>query len=498
LNLASLVESHPGDRRALCDSKGWIDWDEVRRRASKVASGIGKLGVGAGDLVAIAWPTSTEFVVAYLGVLAAGAVAVPLNPASPPAELEREIALIDPAAIICDAASALTIAAIGTDGSDKSRLVISAGGEWEKLFDPAGDEFKAVDRAATDTAVLLFTSGTSSSPRVAVLTHGNLVSNLRQMLEVPGTLLGKDDIGLAAVPFFHVFGLNVVLGMTIATGAGLVCEERFDPAEALRLVVDRGVTVVAGAPPMYADWADLPDAETPKDGFSKVRLLVSGAAALSPELGERFSNRFGTPIWQGYGLTETSPAVSTSVGLAVPRPGSVGRPLPGVELRLVDESGEDALTDDPGEIWVRGPNVFAGYWRDEESTANAIDPDGWFHTGDVGVLDDEGELYVVDRLKDIIIVSGFNVIPAEVERVIRGIDGVKDVVVVGRANPRSGESVEAVVVPDTGSNVTSSDIVEACRAHLAHYKVPETVRFVDSLPHGLAGKALRRFVRDSA
>jgi long-chain acyl-CoA synthetase len=225
--------------------------------------------------------------------------------------------------------------------------------------------------------------------------------------------------------------------------------------------------------------------------------MVSGASALPPEVAEGFTSKFGQPIWEGYGLTEASPAVATTVGLPYPKPGSVGRPLPGLSVRLVDESNEDVLIDDPGEIWVKGPNVFKGYWRDAEATAQVLDSDGWLHTGDVGVLDDSGDLFIVDRLKDIIIVSGFNVIPAEVERVLQAVAGVKEAVVVGRPDPRTGESVEAVVVKETGADVTSEDIIKASRFHLAHYKVPSTVSFVNELPHGLAGKALRRVARET-
>jgi long-chain acyl-CoA synthetase len=503
LNLASLIDAHAADRRALCGPAGWSTWGEVRSAASSLAAGIAELGVSPGDRVAVAWPTSAEFVVAYLGVLAAGATAVPLNPQSPRAELERELDFVEPAAVVCGGPSADAIADICESRGDGPRMVAAGGGprepatDWHALMDrPSrpGVGVGAVERADTDPAVMLFTSGTAGTPRLAVLSHGNLVSNLRQMLDVPGTLLGGDDVGLAAVPFFHVFGLNVVLGLTLATGAGLVCEERFEPREALDLVDRRGVTVVAGAPPMFADWAGVtPDGSS---HFTHVRLVLSGAAALEPETGDRFTSRFGVPLWQGYGLTEASPAVATSVGLSAPRPGSVGRPLPGLSLKLVDESGEDVLYDDPGEIWVRGPNIFTGYWRDDGATKAVLDPQGWLHTGDVGVLDEAGELHVVDRLKDLIIVSGFNVIPSEVEQVIRGIEGVKETVVFGVPDPRTGESVEALVVPDDGVDIQASYVADRCAAHLAHYKVPKTVRFVGSLPHGVTGKALRRLARE--
>ncbi len=502
MNLASLIDAHPATRRALCGTEGWLNWGDVRKWTKSVAAGMSGLGVGKGDRVAVAWPTSMEFVVAYLGVLATGAVVVPLNPDSPLAEFERELDFVDPAVIICGGRCAETVSSLADGKSSFPKVVAPGPGatSWEQLLstrsgeDPEGG-IRAAERDFADPAVLIFTSGTAGSPRAALLSHGNLISNLRQMLGVPGMMLGKDDVSLAAVPLFHVFGLNVVMGLTLATGASLVCEERFEPEAALRLVEERGVTVVAGAPPMFADWSGLSDKY--RTGFAGVRLMLSGAAALPQEVEQEFTSKFGLPLRQGYGLTEASPGVATSVGIEAPSPGSVGRPLPGLSIRLVDESGEDALYDDPGEIWVRGPNVFSGYWHDETSTREVLDSEGWLHTGDVGVLDDAGELHVVDRLKDIIIVSGFNVIPAEVEQVVRGVDGVKEAVVVGRSDARTGESVEAVVVTEPGAGVTADQIIAFSGTRLAHYKVPATVRFVEGLPHGLTGKALRRVVRES-
>jgi long-chain acyl-CoA synthetase len=512
LNLASLIDPHPAASRALCGTEGWLTWGDVRKWTRSVASGLTNLGVGKGDRVAIAWPTSMEFVVAYLAVLATGAVVVPLNPDSPASEVERELNFVEPAVVICGGRCTETIAGLAASGGGSSfpKVVAASATEtgttspvesrsWDQLLasNAGGDSelgLEAAECASTDPAVLMFTSGTSGSPRAAVLSHGNLIANLRQMLAVPG-MLGKDDIGLAAVPLFHVFGLNVVMGLALATGAALVCEERFEPEASLRLVEDRGVTVVAGAPPMFADWAGLSDGR--RQGFASVRLLLSGAAPLAPEVEQHFTDKFGLLIRQGYGLTEASPGVATSVGIEAPSRGSVGRPLPGLSIRLVDDSGEDALSDDPGEIWVRGPNVFAGYLHDETSTRDVLDSEGWLRTGDVGVLDDAGELHVVDRLKDIIIVSGFNVIPAEVEQVVRGVEGVKEAVVVGRSDPRTGESVEAVVVTEPGAKVTEQQIIEFSGTHLAHYKIPAAVRFVETLPHGLTGKALRRVVRET-
>jgi len=493
LNLASLADVHPAGRPALYGPDGWLDWRQVRSRADALAASLMDLGVRPADRVALVWPTSVAFVVGYLGALRAGAVVAPLNPQSPPAELERELAFIDPVAILCDE----------DRGTAPASVVLEPGGtvagHAAAIDDRQGDGAVperagsgAVERAASDPAVLIFTSGTSGAPRAALLTHGNLIANLKQMLAVPvqGNLMGEGDVSLGAVPFFHIFGLNVVVGLTIATGAALVCEERFEPTEALHLVEERGVTVIAGAPPMFADWSELPARH--RDSFSKVRLLLCGAAALDPDVSRRFTSRFGLQVWEGYGLTEASPAVSTSLGSAVCRPGSVGHPLPGVELRLVETSGEEALSGDPGEIWVRGPNVFGGYWRDPSSTSEVLDEQGWLHTGDMGVSDDEGELHIVDRLKDIIIVSGFNVVPAEVEHVVHAMAGVKDVAVSGRGDARSGEAVVAVVVPEGGAQLTESEVIAWCRAHLATYKVPTAVSFAESIPRGLVGKPIRQ------
>jgi long-chain acyl-CoA synthetase len=510
VNLASLVDAHPAEARALHDNAGWHTWGDVRRRARAIRDGLERLGVRPGDRVAIAWPTSVDFVVAYLGALAAGAVTVPLNPNSPAAEFERELAVVQPALVLAGGGAVDAAVAAATPTT-----VIVAGGTpsspttWEQLSEPADvgapSVLEAVARDDADAAVLLFTSGTAGSPKAAVLSHGNLVANLHQMLALPGEIFRPDDVALAAVPLFHIFGLNVALGLALITGGAVVLEERFDPEESLRLARELGVTTLAGVPAMFDAWVKAAlgsrapaDAGTPRVLLAAVRHAVSGAAALGPEVARRFEECFGVPVWQGYGLTEASPAVATSLGTGRNRPGSVGRPLPGVEIRLVDHEGDDVLQGDPGEIWVRGPNVFAGYWRDAEATAAVRRPDGWLRPGDIGVIGDEGDLFVVDRQKDLVIVSGFNVYPAEVEKVVADMEGVAEAVVVGRPDPTSGEAVEVVVVPVPGAALSEDDVRAYCLARLARYKCPTSVRFVSELPRGLVGKALRRALRSDA
>lgn len=501
MNLAALVAEHPASTRALHYGGDWIDWGTVRRRAAAGAAALQERGVAPGDRVALVLPTSPDFVAGYLAVLAAGAVAVPLNPGSPPAELESELRAVEAGTVL--AAAGLAVPDVRPSGGAGAGVVTAEGPEgWSSWWADTGDgapAYAPVELDGSDLAVLLFTSGTAGRPRAAMLSHGSLVANLHQMLAVPGEMVRSDDVVSGAVPLFHVFGLNVVLGLTLVTGAALVLEERFDAAASLARIEELGVTLVFGVPAMFDAWAEVAAAAAPPvsgGGWGRLRRAVSGASALAPSVAAAFERALGVAVWQGYGLTEAGPAVATSVGSTSDAPGSVGRPLPGVSVRLVDDDGDDVLDGDPGEIWVRGANVFAGYWHDAEATDAALTPDGWLRTGDVGVLGPGGDLSVVDRAKDLVIVSGFNVFPAEVEQCIAALPGVAEVVVVGRPDARSGEAVEAVVVAAaSGADLGAEQVSSWCRSHLAGYKCPTSVRFVDELPHGLSGKALRRAVR---
>ncbi|MCL4414929.1 MAG: AMP-binding protein [Actinobacteria bacterium] len=494
VNLASLVDTHPSGQRAFHDGSRWWTWGEVRGCAQAIAASVRDSGIAPGDRVALALPTSPAFAAAYLGVLGVGAVAVPLDVSSPAAERDRNIATAEVALVIDDESSFLGEALAGA---------------------PVLQALGALERSADDTAVMLFTSGTGGLPKPAMLTHGSLLANLRQMLAIPGGVVSPGDVALGAIPMSHVFGLNVVLGMTLAAGVPLVCTERFDARGSLALVREHGVTVVTGAPGMFAAWVDLPDRAG--DELRGLRLALCGSAPLPPELSREFEERFGVALDQGYGLTEASAAVTSTLGrdlvsgealtpMQARRRASVGRPLPGIELRLVDtrlvngasdEDAADAIAGDPGEIWVRGPNVFAGYWRDDAATAEVLTADGWLRTGDVGVLDDAGDLFVVDRLKDLIVVSGFNVYPEEVEKVLESAPGVSEAVVIGSPHPLSGEAVEAVVVARSGASVTEAAVMEHCARHLATYKCPVSIRVADAIPKGPTGKVLRRQLRRS-
>lgn len=459
---------------------------ELADRSARLAARLVGAGITPGDRVALAAANAEPFVVAYLATLRAGAIAVPLNPASPPAELGREMQTTGPKAVLCDSEA---VSGVGSAGVEA--IVVSAGGHGLDDIEPIA---ATVDRADDDVAVLLFTSGTAGPPKAAMLTHGNLAANIGQVQAHPGLAIRPDDIGLGALPFFHVFGLSGALGLTLASGGSLVPIAHFDAAATLEVIGREHVTIVAGVPTMYAQWLAVPDA--PADSFASVRLAVSGAAPLPAEVAQGMSERFGVSVYEGYGLTEASPIVTTSALLGGrPTPGSIGPPLPGVDVRLVDADGADVLPGDPGELWCRGPNVFPGYWDDPEATARVLTPDGWLRTGDMAVAGDRGELSLVDRAKDLIIVSGFNVFPAEVEAVLRAHPDVVEAAVVGEPSDRTGEAIVAYVVAEPGRHPSPETLQEFAARALARYKCPTRIGLVDELPRTLIGKVLRRKLR---
>jgi long-chain acyl-CoA synthetase len=486
MNLATVIEGHDADHPALVSRGRVTTYGTLRDQLAQMRGSLAARGIGAGDRVAVVAANNWYFVTAYLAVLGAGAVAVPLNPQSPPAEVERELQVVG-----------ARLALVGPTGRRAMDAVDTASlpgylGPVPVADLLGGERAPVVERGPDDHAVLLFTSGTAGAPRPAILTHGNLLANIEQILANPRRPTGADEVVLCVLPLFHVFGLNAVLGLALHVGGTVVLVERFDPHTTLAAVGEHGVTVVSAVPTMWSDWAGLRD--VPPDAFATVRLAVSGAAPLEPAVRQTLRERFGVDLTEGYGLTEASPAVTSGLGHDAPDC-SIGVPLPGVAVRLVEASGEDALVGDPGEIWVKGPNVFPGYWQDAEATQAALTEDGWLRTGDVAVVDDDGFLSLVDRVKDVIIVSGFNVFPAEVEEVLARHPAVTTAAVVGVPHPHSGEAVRALVVVEPDAHVDADELIDFAGRHLSRYKCPSTVTFVDELPHTVTGKVLRRALR---
>ncbi|MDQ3958170.1 MAG: long-chain fatty acid--CoA ligase [Actinomycetota bacterium] len=487
MNVADLLRRSAesfGEKRALVTGSGAsLSFADLDARADAAAGGLQALGAGAGERVALAMHNVPEFVWSYFGILRAGAIAVPLNPSLTEIEIGR--VLEDSGARVV--LGAPPVAAVAARAGEPLGIEVVSVRDWAPNR-PAGG---SVDRSPDDVAVLAYTSGTTGDPKGAMLTHGNLLANLDQQMSIDARV-EPSDVLLLSLPLSHIFGLNVTLGLLAKTGASGVLTERFEPVECLRLIQEHGVTVLFGAPTMYAALVDAPGAD--EYDLSSVRLAISGAAPLAPEVLDRFKALFGVDIYEGYGLTETSPTLTSNRMAAAPRPGSIGKPLPGVQIRLVDDAGEDVELGDPGEILVRGPNVFKGYWNKPEETAAAF-VDGWFRTGDVAVEDEDGYLCIVDRKRDLVIVSGFNVFPSEVEQALVANPQVAEAAVIGVPHSYTGEAVKAFVVLEPGAATTEDELIAEVQTRLARFKCPRSIEIVDELPHLLTGKVLRRALR---
>ncbi len=495
--MAGIIEAHPDEAIALVAGERTLTYGELRHDVARLQSGLVGLGLDVGDRVAVVAGNGVEFVLGWLAAARGGFVGVPLNPGSPVPELARELAAVGARAVLCGPGAAAVVgdldraAVPALEHVIVSEAPVPAGGSLlADLMDR--DPVDVVEREGGDLAVLMFTSGTAGSPRAAMLSHGNLMANLEQVQSSESRRRGPDDVALAILPLFHIFGLNVVLDGSLIAGSSVVLVDHFDPDEALRLVADHAVTDLTGPPTMWAALAAA--ASAGPAAVASVERAASGAAALTPETRRAVRENLGIALAEGYGLTETAPVVASGVGTDAPD-GSVGRPIPGVEVRIVDADGEDTFIGDSGEILVRGDNVFGGYWNDPEATRAVLTDDGWLHTGDIGFADEAGYLFLSDRAKDLVIVSGFNVFPAEVEEVLCEHPGVREAAVVGVPNPRTGEAVKAFVVLEDGVEVTPEDLREHTHGHLARYKCPAEIELVDELPHGPGGKLLRRSLR---
>ncbi len=341
--------------------------------------------------------------------------------------------------------------------------------------------------SGSDPALLIFTSGTAGTPKPAILTHDNLVSSLQSVLSLPIDLIAEPQCYLAVIPLFHVFGVHMVIHLALISGGSVILDEYGNAQHMLDLIRTHRPTVVAGPPAL---WQRMTAQGGQAVDFSSVKLAVSGAAALPPKLAVQVDDQLGLVLHDGYGLTESSAVAASTLGVVDPPLGSVGLLMPGVEARIVDTDGGECLTGDPGELWLRGPMISPGYWGDEGRHESRSD-DGWLRTGDVAVVDDHGYLAIVGRGKDLIIVSGFNVYPAEVEAALLTHPGIAQVGVVGEPLDATGEAVVAFVVPEAGVTLDDSELWAHCGERLARYKIPHRFVIAEQLPLGPTGK-LRR------
>jgi long-chain acyl-CoA synthetase len=484
-------------RIALLWQNQSMTWGELDRRIDEVARRLRALDLppdsGQPARVAIALTNTPEFAASLFGALRAGLVAVPVNPGYTVREL-RHILTDSGAAVLIGTRDVL--AAVDVEVSHRYTAVPGAPGEPVQST-----------RGGEDLAVLLYTSGTEGNPKGAMLSHRALLANHAQLAEIEPPPLGRDDVLLLALPLFHAYGLNAGIGALAYHGATGVLMERFDPAEALRLIRAHQVTSVIGVPPMFVAWSLLPELG---EAFASVRLAICGAAPLDPAAAARFRSATGRPVFEGYGLTETAPVLTSTLVAPVPKTNSIGRPIPGVSVKLVNAGGDEidlALFDgapddfdddapgspgtDPGEIVARGPNLFSGYWPDGRDGPSV---EGWWPTGDVAYADADGDLFLVDRLRELILVSGFNVYPYEVEQVLQAHPAVMEAAVLGVPHPYTGQTVKAFVV--TQSPVSTEELLGYCERNLARFKCPTAIQFVPALPHSATGKVRKAALRD--
>lgn len=500
-NLADLVRLsalREPEGRALVDGARTVSWRELDSAATFVASGLIRQGLGPGDRVALVIGNSAAFAATYFGVLRAGMVAVPLNTTYTAAELTGLLTSCTPALVVAEHRTAYAVrdALRELGGSQDVPVAVVGDTSYEHLvgLGTRSDAPAPPDPSRFDpetVGVLLFTAGTSGQPKGAMLTHRALLANLGQLLRMDPPPMRADDVTLVVLPLFHVYALNAILGLAAAVGACCVLADTFDPVTTLELVADTGVTNVPGTPPMYVALSQLPDLESRVAG---VRMFVSGAAPLAPNLLEQLERRLGQAVWEGYGITEAAPVVATTLVTGRAKPGSVGQPVPGMELELRDDDGQPADEGDPGEIVLRGPNLFSGYWPDG---ADGPDADGWWHTGDVAYADDDGDLHLVDRRRDLVLVSGFNVYPFEVETVLAGHPDVAEAAVIGVPDEQTGSAVKAFVVPLGGAELDVAELQAHAARRLARFKCPREIVVVSSLPHSASGKVVRARLRDA-
>jgi long-chain acyl-CoA synthetase len=498
-DLVTRMATRTPRRLAFVDSARRVSWVELDEAIDAYAEGLRDIGLQPGDRLALQLPNSVTFVEVYLGALRAGLSVVPINPAYTVTELRAVLA--DCTARILVTASAAAVEAAESLQQELPELnqVITAvtGGSAEPdgprpltelKADTGGDIPTNGTVDPEDIAVILYTSGTSAAPKGAMLSHRALLANIEQVTSIQPPLSTSHDVVLLPVPLCHIYGLNAGLGMVLAHGSTAVLVEKFETASSLGLISEEGVSVLLGAPAMFAAWASAPDFAA---RVGRVRFALSGSAPLLPELVARYA-KAGVPLHEGYGLTEASPVVTLNAVMAdgasrvgETKPGSVGVAIPGVEIGLRDANGDPVAEDDPGQVAVRGKNLFSGYWPDGR---NGPDEDGWFVTGDLGYLDGDGDLVLVGRESEMVLVNGFNVFPSEIETVLGGLDGVADVAVLGAPDETTGEAVLAFVVAEPGRVLIADELLAGAASSLARFKLPTRIEIVDELPHTITGK----------
>lgn len=482
MNISEYYKRHAdNDRYTALNYKGQkTSYAELEHCVEQYARYLVHLGLAPGERAAVALPNCPEFIYVYLGVARAGGTVVPLNLLQAPQELLY---------IVGDSGAKLLItnAAIGRQISRLPNLPVSLvildEERRREIMSAPPVRFPTV--SDEDVCTFLYTSGTTGSPKAAMLTHANLLGDVICMDNVSD--FGREDNFLAVLPMFHSFGWTVCVLLPLYLGCTITILDAFRPKEMLQTLAEEGITVFCGVPSMFTVLLRMRQQAT----FPSLKFAISGGDSISREIMEAFEQTFNFPIIEGYGLSEASPVVCLNPLYGVRKIRSIGIPLPGVEVRVVDEADRDLPVGEVGELLVRGPNVMKGYYNREEETREAL-RDGWLHTGDLAYLDEDGYVFIAGRKKELIITAGFNVYPREVEEALAAHPAVAEAAVIGVPHPLKGESVKAYVVPEEGQSLDKQELQRFLRDQLTNYKIPEEFVFTTDLPRGVGGKILKR------
>ncbi len=487
-NLATLLTDTAerfGDHTALKLDDAEVTYELLDEGSARVAGLLAQKGFEPGDRVGIMLPNVPYFALTYYGVLRAGGVVVPMNVLLKGREVE--FYLSDPEAKLLFGWHDFAEAAEKGAEAVGAEAILVKPGEFEELvgdIEPARELAEVED---DDTAVILYTSGTTGKPKGAELTHANLYRNADVATTLAQT--SEEDVVLGALPLFHSFGQTCGLNATIRQGGLLTLIPRFDPAHALEIIQRDKVTIFQGVPTMFGGMLNSDRRE--EFDVSSLRVCMSGGAAMPGEVMRGFEEAFGCKVLEGYGLSETSPVASFNHPDKERKVGSIGTPIEGVEMKVVDDDGNDVEQGEVGEIVIKGHNIMKGYWKREEATKESI-KDGWFATGDMGKIDEDGYFFIVDRKKELIIRGGYNVYPREIEEVLYEHPAIEEAAVVGVPDDNMGEEVGAAVVLKKGEDLSEDELRDYVKEQVASYKYPRKIWFADELPKGPTGKILKR------
>ncbi|GEN35403.1 long-chain-fatty-acid--CoA ligase [Aneurinibacillus danicus] len=486
-----LQHSQPTDT-ALIYHDTTITYGELDRSIRQYATYLQQNGIQAGDIVALSCYNTPEFIYSYFAITRLGAIVVPLNLTLTMEEITYIIRNASTKAMFVHENILAKLHAT------PEQLKVALGLENVFVINPdttatiaALEPVEMMEMNPDSTSTLLYTSGTTGKPKGAMLSHKNLMANTascNRMLK-----LNSNDTFMCVLPMFHTFGFTTSVLLPLYAGAAIVIHEAFHPKEIMQSLVQNRVTVFCGVPAMYVVLAQA--LRSGNAEFPDLRLAVCGGSPMPVEVLNLFNRQYNIPLVEGYGLTEASPVVSLNPLDGEKKPGSIGKPLPGVEVRIVDEKGNELAENQDGELLVKGPNVMQGYYNMPEATAETI-VDGWLHTGDIAYKDHEGYIFIVDRKKDMIITRGLNVYPREIEEILYRHPGVLEAAVIGVPDAVKGEVVKAFIVPKEGETLDRRMILDFLKPHLANYKMPRFVEITDSLPKNATGKVMKKALRN--